>query len=345
MPQAITHYLVAWEAMEKISRPLWEKYGNYAGFGSFGPDLFYVKDVFNRWFEPELSWDAVADLQHWGGSLDLFCAMLDVVREEYDVASAAGEKLLAFAMGYYSHVITDVVFHPYVYRCSLDHWHSHQPPEHRRLHKRVEELIDLELLAFKGKGLPSPDIFRVRCDADGRGLLDGDLVMLLSECLPRIYGDRAPVLSGWPKRYGIDAPDHPVNAAYSDFAAIVGVLYGTQNSLFSPEEAEACRLPGPWRTEGLSAGLTYSVRDLYGLAVNAVQRMMAVTCDFWQTDEQDAKDFFADSGTLYLEQDWNADTGLPAAWNEEPANLAADVSRFDFGVELLATNYRRCQRG
>jgi hypothetical protein len=359
MPQPITHYLVVEEAMLKASPPLWQKYGNFAGFGSFGPDLFYIKDVFKRYLNPSLNWDWVSDLQHWNHSLDYFFAMLDAIRDGYDDASIEGDKLLTFALGYYSHVITDCIFHPFVYRRSQDHWRLHQPAACYQAHKRLEALIDMDILAVKDKGLPSPSLFRVLCD-DSRSsvLLDADLVWLLDRCLPKIYSGSADIFKCWKKNGAIADPEHPINAAYVDFKKMVGVTYEAQNILYGLEAywggtgplhrlnqidlQETNELRGPWLPRGLSAALTYSARDLYSLAVNAVRKMMVAASDFWQSNAAEAAEFFFEDGLMFLEENWNLDTGLPAKFNNESVNLATKESRFDYGADILIRNYNRC---
>ncbi len=311
---------------------------------------------------PSLNWDEVSDLQHWDRSLDLFFAMLDSIKDGYDDASIEGDKLLTFAVGYYGHVITDCIFHPYIYRRSRDHWRYHQPAAGYRAHKRVEALIDMDLLAFKGREVPSPDLFRVLCD-DSRlpALLDTDLVWLLDACLPKVYGTDPGFADHWKDRYDIHDPAHPVNAAYADFKKIVPVTYEAQNILYNLDAhwgnaeplqrlsqtdlQEANELHGPWPPQGQSAVLTYSARDLFTLAVNAVQKMIAAVSDHWQSDSAAAGDFFHTDGLLFLDQNWNFDTGLPALYNDAPANLARDDSRFDFGVDILIRNYSRCAIG
>ncbi|MDR3591260.1 MAG: zinc dependent phospholipase C family protein [Negativicutes bacterium] len=362
MPQPITHYLVVEEAMLKASPPLWKRYGNYAGFGSFGPDLFYVKDIFRRYLNPGLNWDEVSDIQHRDRSLDFFFAMLDAIKDGCEDASAEGDKLLTFAVGYYSHVITDCIIHPFVYRRSRDHWRYHQPAAGYRAHKRLEAMIDVDILAYKGREIPAPELFRVQCDDSlSKGLLDADLVWLLDCCLPLVYGASAGFRRHWTQSYPIDDPAHPVNAAYADFKKLVGVTYQAQNILYGLDAhwgnagplhrlsqadlEEANELRGPWLPQGPSATLTYSARDLFSLAVNAVQKMVAAVSDYWQSDTAAARDFFDGDGLLFLEQNWNFDTGLPAAVNDDPANLAIDDSRFDFGVDILAGNYNRCTAG
>jgi len=362
VPQPITHYLVVEEAMLKASPPLWRKYGNYAGFGSFGPDLFTIKDSTNGYRNPSLNWNEISNLQHWDCSLDFFFAMLDVIRDGYDDASAEGDKLLAFAMGYYGHVITDCIFHPFVYRRSHDHWRYHQPAAYFREHKRVEALIDIDILAFKGKEGPSPEVFRVLCD-DRRSpaLLDADLAWLLGDCLPRIYGGSDGVRKDWMERYAVDNPAHPINAVYADFKKIVGVTYEAKNILYgldaywgkaeplhrlsTADMKETDRLHGPWLQGGLSTAITCSARELFCLAVNSVQKMVVAVADYWQSDAGSVSEFFSGDGLLFLEQNWNADTGLPAKFNDDAINMAANASRFDFGVDILTRNYSRCMRG
>jgi len=106
MPKQETHYLVIKEAMEQVAAHLWEKYNNFAGFGSFSPDLFYVllsDHIPHLRFSSTPRYEKVSDAIHGDGSLDFYCSMLDDIKH---TGQPMHDKLKAFAYGFYSHVVT-----------------------------------------------------------------------------------------------------------------------------------------------------------------------------------------------------------------------------------------------
>lgn len=353
MPQPITHYLVIEEALRDTAPEIWEKKSNFAGFGSFGPDLFYVKDVLLSRLDLADNYDFLSDGLHAERAFDFFCTMLNTAKATASTDMEVAEKQLAYLLGYYAHVITDCVIHPYVYRHTHDHWKYHKPEENYSAHKRTEALIDCYILNEKGKNNPSPDSYAVACgDAANDDLLDRDIASMLASGLNAVYHD---ILGEDFISADIGQSSHPIHAAYQGFHHIVETTYAVQNILYDlrghfsglrmlqkltdADISAADGLHGPWFSTGRSNVLTYSASDLFAMAVTAVKQVIGVTLKFWISSKVDAKDFFIQNATSYLSDNWNLDTGLPDRYNNEPTNLAIDDSRFDFGIDILVANY------
>ena len=159
MPQPATHYWVVRTAIPqndtkgKINfwETWWDPYKSYFGLGTAAPDLFYfplmpgVKVSCDDFY-----WDGIADLIHHSRSYDIFCSLLDYAKKNKKYSIENANKQFAFAFGYYCHVITDCIFHPYVYQSTADHWakkvYSKKEDslefEHELAHKYQEFLID-----------------------------------------------------------------------------------------------------------------------------------------------------------------------------------------------------------
>lgn len=356
MPQPITHYQVVKQAMETAAPQLWTAYSNYAGFGSFGPDLYYIKDLALRYVDQHLDYDKLADTMHAEKSMDFFCSMLGIVKQNWNVDYETAGKQLAYAIGYYAHVITDCLFHPYVYRKSNDHWKYHDPKEFENVHKKVEAIIDHHIMQANGITDQNLSYFNVNCDSCGNDdLLDPAIANLLSQSLNSIYAE---TIGANFNTYSLDMPLHPLNEAYDDYKNAFTFVYGLQNVLFqfrshfsnnrlaqkltAEDINQANELHGPWLTTGESAQLTYSVMDLLSFSIKAVQQVITATYGFLASDDPDAKNYFANTNTVvFLDQNWNLDTGLPDSLNTTEQNFALDETRFDFGINTLSSNFER----
>ncbi|HWR40003.1 MAG TPA: zinc dependent phospholipase C family protein [Patescibacteria group bacterium] len=355
MPQPITHYLVIEEALTDAARNLWEKYRNFAAFGSFGPDLFYVKDVLLARFDPKQNYEALSDALHGDGSFDLFCALLDQAKDNQRRDPEAAGKQLAFALGYYSHVLTDCILHPYVYRRTQDHWKYHVPKEDYTAHKKLEAMIDCHILKEKHRKEAVPDASAVRCRQENNGdLLDMDIASVLNNALKTVY---SAVLSADFQTLDINQPEHPIHAAYHDFHHIVGTTYAAQNILcglreyfagldmlkqLNAADIQARNVSkGPWRPNGDSAELTYSSSELFAMAVWATKQVASIALAFWTGDpgSGNAQSVFRQNGIAYLRENWNLDTGLPARFNADPAIFDRGEQRYNVGVDVLRDVY------
>ncbi len=353
MPQPITHYLVIEEALRNAAPEIWAEKGNFAGFGSFGPDLFYVKDVILSKFNPADDYEFLSDGLHAEKSFDFLCTMLDIAKTAVRVNREAAEKQLAYVLGYYAHVITDCVIHPYIYRHTHDHWKYHKPEKNYNAHKRTEALIDCHILNEKGKKDSPPNSYAVSCKDDvNDDLLDMDIAGMLADALIKVY---IAILHQDFLAADIKKANHPIHDSYKGFRHIVDTTYTAQNILYdlrghfsgnkllqkltAADIAAADELHGPWLPNGLSNKLIYSVSDLFAMAVTAVTQFIGLTLKFWSSDGIDAKKFFLQNPALYQDDNWNLDTGLPTRYNSDPTNLVIDDSRFDFGIDILAANY------
>ena len=70
-------------------------------------------------------WDGIADIMHSTRSFDFFCNLMNAAKKSQldpSIDTEIANRQFAFAFGFYCHVITDCIFHPYVYRSSEDHW-------------------------------------------------------------------------------------------------------------------------------------------------------------------------------------------------------------------------------
>lgn len=212
MPQPHTHYLVTQQAMKEASPELWERYHNYAGFGSFFPDLFYMTDLppkmvakFSKYMPsplarfilnkfpytsqkyPNIDYSAVSDTIHWQGSYRFITTSLDYIKKIQDPETR--NKLTAWLIGFMGHVIPDALFHPKVYRDTGDHSGIHTTKAYDK-HKSLESLLDSYYLIRDGLNQFNFHYAdKVRCHSkDSDRTLDEDVFRLISHSLQETYG-------------------------------------------------------------------------------------------------------------------------------------------------------------
>ncbi|SDD70039.1 zinc dependent phospholipase C family protein [Sporomusa acidovorans] len=345
MCQPITHFLVAKKGLEQL--PFVQENGALLAFGSFGPDLFYLLSGKTQH----------ADTIHASGSFEAFCSMLNVAKNTYSYNVKSGEKQLTFAMGFYAHVIADCVFHPYVYRKSLDHWAEHDVA-FELLHKKVEASIDQiiqEEIIGDQIGIPNP----LLCLGDD-GLLDQDIAYLFHQALttayPRSIGeDLAP--------YATEEEKHPLQQAYQKYCKMPKTLYGIHNILFRVEKYAEGALPeqleeefladerqkhlqrSSWPPSDVISPFTYNYIDMFNMAAHGVRMMGNAVESFIQSDgNMQAIDFLHGHNCSYLDQDWNLDTGLPSLENTNSQLMDKSHLRFEYGIAVLEEMYNKLQR-
>ena len=211
MPQPHTHYLVTQEAMKEASSELWEKYSNYAGFGSFFPDLFYMTDLppkmvaklsmympspITKFFlnrfpytsqkYPDMDYSVVSDTIHWHGSYRFITISLNYIKKVK--SQETRDKLTAWLIGFIGHVIPDALFHPKVYRDTGDHSGIHTKDAYDR-HKSLESLLDsYYLIRDDSNQFNFHYAEKVICHSDGSGrTLDEDIFRLISHSIRETY--------------------------------------------------------------------------------------------------------------------------------------------------------------
>ena len=365
MPQPNAHYLVIEESLSRDLESLLQNHANYAGFGSFGPDLFYVKDAvhlgkFAR--THPLDYAIVSDIMHWEGSFDFYCSMLDYIKNLDDAEKK--DKLKAFAYGYYSHVVADSVFHPFVYRESEDNWRKHNKRSTFHNHKKIESIIDTYLLQERRNTDPYEFNYcgKIVCFNEDDKVLDGDVFALLNHCMAEIYkgGIFTSYSLDYDKFFSMYPNDgnHPINDAYHDFVLYTHELFKWHVPLelthiidglvplrfLDENQKEKINLQKKrWHNSDNPEMPDYSVPELFDLSVKSMSKIILESEKFFSSNSREAKKFFAENSKniVYLAENNNLDTGLPSAFNGELAKIADDLGKtFEFGLDKLDEYYK-----
>lgn len=249
MPQPITHSLAVDIASstsidDKVELEISEEERNAGRLGSiFAIDGDYFKDVI-RTTHPDLDFRVVGNIKHWEGSLRFYANMLNFIKWVAQDPKVK-RKLKAFADGAYSHAVTDIIFHPFVYRMSQDHWRYHVPKKAFGMHKLLESMIDTylakHLLEVRPTEYGLPEKIRCHTGNDFRAL-DRDIMYMLLHATYETYG-KEPDANGKPifDSYGIDYRTyfgehkldgkHPIADAYHDMMNLFAVLYRPHEGL------------------------------------------------------------------------------------------------------------------
>ena len=174
MPKEITHCILAERAAHsmaasrnrykaKVGREiyfLFEKHPHLLYFGSVSPDIFYY-DIRMPWefriAHRGLLWGELIHGTEGEDSLSHVIAMFDILRSPALQQSLAPgrmltqeerDALMAFALGYLSHVALDTILHPIVYYLS-GNYYAHDRGEKLRAearHRAIETIFDLHNL-------------------------------------------------------------------------------------------------------------------------------------------------------------------------------------------------------
>ncbi|CVK21737.1 zinc dependent phospholipase C family protein [Sporomusa sphaeroides] len=360
MPQPLTHFFVASDGTQRVFPDLWNEYSNVIALGSFGPDLFYVKDLIsNRILNMSMSneWEALSDAFHRCNSFTLFTWLLNNIKSRHNDNYSEQRLLKAFAYGYYSHVVTDCLIHPFVYRTTQDHWTLHSPESNYKAHKELETQIDNILLLRKTDYKLSrfDPVFGLQ-DKDDNDKLHMTLAILLNEGIKASYSQDI----DWDYyfgRYNINSDNHPIHDAYKDYEAeinftkqgiklirkningfITGNIQITESDsphIFNSERKR-------WFASSSNDQLNFSVDDLYEMAVTTTSDVITASERFFSSCSENSMDFFLNEETItaYLKNDFNLDTGLPSSNNQNQSLLSQDANtRYAFGVEQLHQLY------
>lgn len=346
MPQAAIHFLVIEKALKENRPSLWSEHYSFAALGSFAPDMFYAQDGI---IGKDPFFYSLANKMHEAGALDCYCKLLNAVKKETDIN--ARQSLKAFAYGYCAHMLTDIVFHPFVYRITGDHWHTHLPEANYESHKSVETFLDHYLLALE----TSSDIkklsnhFTVCCK--NNNILSAKIYDVLNKIINDIY---APLFAhdiaakqAWHKYFEaipICVPAHPIRQVVQIYCNSIGKLYKPEEK--APQIADIIREEWTntehrqWLPLGINSSLSYSAPELFNMAVKATKNAVEESEAFLNSEQTNSRIFFDLHRILYINEDHNLDTGLPSAGNEASENLSPDTAvRFAHGVEKLIANY------
>ncbi|WP_162143544.1 zinc dependent phospholipase C family protein [Anaeroarcus burkinensis] len=342
MCQPITHYLVAKKGLENVTQL--NGLDSQVALGSFGPDLFYLLSGYGEF----------ADAIHANGSFQAFCKMLDIAKATFAFNEASAQKQLAFALGFYAHVITDCVYHPYVYRRSLDHW-AQKDTAFEMMHKQVEAAIDQIIQEeIIGTQLVPPD---PNVCVGINGLLDQDIAYMFHQALTVAYPDSIAMKI---EPYATEEENHPIHQAFTNYCRMPGKLYGAHNVLYKmetfveglwPEKVEQSFIDEEkahhyerkvWPPKDVPSPFSYSFIDMFNMAVNGVAVMAATAQSFIQdTNDASAEAYLQGQNVVYLDQPWNLDTGLPSSENRVPELMQDGHGRFEYGIPILESMYNQ----
>ena len=282
-------------------------------------------------------WDGIADIMHSTRSFDFFCNLMNAAKKSQldpSIDTEIANRQFAFAFGFYCHVITDCIFHPYVYRSSEDHWSAKagefkdNPLEAIReyQHKYQEFLIDKGTcetfnLKFNRISWSCPD-------ANNSELLDMNIAKIFNDTLMDLYKDCIPY------EYKIENPSHPIHQAYDAllqtskliFEGDVVITYkcldmksGTLKSIL--EASEVVYSPNFYTEPYPDCGSLpdYTPNELFDFSCAVARNIFIICIKFWNSHYQNIEEFFsADPGeniTNYLNGNWNLDTGIPCQFN------------------------------
>ena len=351
MPQPVTHNFVCQQAIVQslLGQRFWDSYGNFAGFGSFSPDLFYIE----AFTAGKSDYGHAADDIHKDGSFDCYCCMLDAMKG-LEASSEKCSKLKAFAYGFYAHIVTDCIFHPFVYRMSGDDWLTH-PDVQYAAHKTLEARIDNFLIALRLESNPKYSIdIKVDCDMPLSGELDHGVHDMFRNALLSAYSNG--VMNEYVyDRLSKDREENPVQKGYRGYYLANGFnlsfLSKFRKNMMNLEDVRPVGLwtydelksmndeHHPWSAAPGNSVLSYSVRELFDKAVEAVEKVIQVSEEFLISSNQSSKVVLGASDVMYLQENMNIDTGLPASWNNDSGNRSdSDDIRFAAGVAVLRSS-------
>jgi hypothetical protein len=330
MPQPIIHVLVCQAALKKSLPELWTRSSRFAAFGSLAPDLFYAMAA------EQNTYANLANAIHHGGTHEVFCYLLDYIKQQSIHKSRTG-KWKAFAYGFYCHVITDCVFHPYVYRETHDHWLHHSPQQYEA-HRKLEAKMDQYILSQHSRlfsGYRSkPDI---GCQATiGSELFDAGIVTLLGNSIKTVYHYEVDYTTV------MEASAHAIPAIDFRLAEMDSMAPLNRGH----REKTIKRNAGDLSGEAFSgdAWFATSVTRLYSYAVQACREIIREAEGFLQSDNAQASRFMRQSSCPYLLENYNLDTGLPSRLNDDMDNQADDAAvRFAYGLDILEAQYLYCR--
>ena len=342
MPQPATHYLVVRRAIPREHwANWWDKYKPYFGLGSSAPDLFYFPKMPAKNIREDLSWEELANPMHSIRSYDMFCTLLSKAKCNMKNGASAPEKQFAFSFGYYCHVVTDCIFHPYVYRSTGDHWSSIDF-SNELLHKQQEFFIDTGIFH---KFYDKQNFLRIQweCKDADTVQLDRSIATLLHDALQEVYPDCYPISSD------ATSIDHPIQQAYSAmlqalptlFEGVEIHLWGQRKvintrSILSEKQDSFFVEPYP-NCPSLDS---YTPEELFNFASCACRQIFRAALSFWESDALSAREFLKSKSVHYIDAgNWNLDTGLPCQYNNYSMMRTEEPEHYSFKSDELRNIY------
>lgn len=381
MPQPIAHYWVIENSLNDISSAnrarLWHDYSNYAVFGSIFPDLMYMSGV------PRLAhittkgnshdYSSISDILHWEGSLDLYCSMLDYIKQVGN--KVLQDKLKAFAYGFMSHVVTDSDIHPSVYGQSEDHPFSHPDNEFTR-HKSLESLIDIVILGHRNITYGKFDYSKklVIHGPESNRTLDQDVFKMVMRCIEKTYAgtifenhhvdygkifqkfegsQRHPILEAYrdivklyrffDKFYLLSGPLRRVPFIPTRFRVLLPrtMIHVTELSQIVPDPRKK------WLESSNPNVPDLSFPQLFDIAVVDTKSAINESEKFFESDYSSAHSFFSDNSfhVPFMRENINLDTGKPVSLNQEIKTLKTPSEVLELGLDNLVERYESALSG
>lgn len=371
MPQPIMHYLVVRKA---IPKRYWDEYWNkdaktdfrpFFGAGSSAPDFFYLdlkenenldktiyfyqallnKDQFDKTIKISDS-TKLANAIHGDKSFDMFCFMLEYAKRNKIVNLSVAKKLFCFALGFYSHVITDCVLHPYVYRNSNDHWATKSFVNEGK-HKIFEARLDKGANSYIRGNNSGEEKFKAEnynwdCkeklifDFSLTNNIDEDVWDMYDAVLKRNFGG-----SLYPEITNYELHNDKINNSYEHFQEMAERIENADNFIakfaqdngnnFFNKKIEGINLPK--RTP----------KELFEIAVRECNLVFNVCFAYFASKEISAKEYFKEYKKVsrYINgENWNLDTGLPSKYNNEEAMLLENEEHFKQHLNELEELYK-----
>lgn len=342
MPQAFGHFLIGHAAINLINSDIAQAYVGHINFGTQGPDLFYITGQ-----------NELADKIHENGTLDFYSGLLERTLL-FDVNGREHQALRAYAHAFYSHVVADCVFHPFVNRLADNNWAKTSNTELGTTnHQAIETLIDDCLLGLAAAH-KNDFLLQLKCyDGHNADQLDP----IIAEGLSKSFAFAYPALASSFRKNSFES-------AYSLYLTTNYIEKAAANlnvnlDPFLPRKTNLFRIMAPdhwtekhkWamnidRTQWFAAPgnelLLYTGEELYHLAVKVAADVIKIAENFVQSRKSGALQNLKSSGHILLQENYNLDTGLPSKYNETAENRHPDsIIRFGFMAEQLLNNYRK----
>ena len=338
MPQPTTHYLVIRRAIPKEHwANWWDQYKPYFGLGSSAPDLFYFPRIsLGNNYCSDLS-----DTMHSESSYDLFCTMLDIAKSNYPGDPLAAEKQFAFSVGMYAHVVTDCIFHPYVYRSTNDHWNTKNFLNELK-HKKEEFRIDRGVHRKIRGNAQEVGTTEWKCPGETVDLLEFAIVDQFNQALETIYPLQ------FNSDHSVSDTDHPIQQAYHSLDSEIPYLLNGEKmflwgsaKIITPSEDD---LDDHFFTRSYPSfpGLDpYTPEDLFNFSCATCRNVFKKSLEFLQDNQASSSGkFFSNHRSDYLGVgNWNLDTGLPCEYNNDPLMLQECPEHYLYKVDQLKNQY------
>lgn len=343
MSQTFGHFLIGHAAVSLVNSDLAHAYVGHINFGTQGPDLFYITGQ-----------SEFADQIHGDGTLAFYSNLLEKTLD-YDPDSREHQAIRAYAHGFYSHVIADCVFHPFVNRLGDNNWAKTSDTKVGTTnHKAIETLIDDCLLGI-AEANKDDFLSQLKC-YDGQD--DDNLDPVINLSMNSAFNDAYPNIFNF-------FNEHTLGNAYKIYLATnyiekaaANLLDINFNSILArSENSSHVVAPGHWKEEHKRAMniartqwyaapgnelLLYTGEELYNMAIRAASDVIKIGEDYVQRRKPGSLNYLKNSGHVLLQENYNLDTGLPSIFNDNSENRNPNSQiRFGFMAKQLSENYQQ----